>query len=368
MNWKTHPVRFFVLLGFAILAVSAAGAIFALNPPRDGTAPEEKKVAGQVAAKAGDVVCYGYVDVENGITQLAPLQPGRVMEVMAKEGTTVNKDDILLKMDDALARHRLQEAKADLASAEAQVEQAKLMPKQHEAQLAQQRAVVEAAQKRVQAAENLAKYAWGSITGTRTKENSVRAEAAERQVEEAKAAVKVEQEKLRQLQLVKPQLSVARAEAEAAAKQAQVDQANYALQQCELKAPAKGKILQVRVNPGSVLSGQSSQPAILFAAYDEEYSPPIIRAEVEQEFADDLKEGKAVEVRDENIKDPAKKRVWKGKIKRISNGYALRRSSSPDTLRISNNDVSVLEFIIQLDPGQPELRMGQRMRVVVGKN
>ena len=82
-----------------------------------------------------------------------------------------------------------------------------------------------------------------------------------------------------------------------------------------------------------------------------------------------LKVNQVVEVRDEARRTDE---TWKGKIKRIANWYNQRRGNSADAPRIGNNDVHVLEFIVELepskDPKQPPLRMGQRVRIVVGKN
>ena len=350
MRWsRSHPVRLVLLLGFAAIALSTAGALFALHP-RDGSAKEKK--AESLVAATGDkgLVCSGYVDVEGGVTPLAPLQPGRVAEVAVRENDKVKAKQVLLRMDSTLAEQRLREAKADLAAAEAKLHQAESLPGQHDAQVAQQKAAIEAANQRMSAAKDIEKR---KADLARLKQiDQLEADAAAKLAEEAKSAMTAEQEKLKQLTLVDPKLQIARAKADVDARALARSRPSSRWMNATLRAPADGEILLVQVSPGSVITGQSAQPSILFVAR----KPRIVRAEVEQEFADRLSVNQAVTVKDE----ARRKETWTGKVKRVSDWYTQRRSSAPDTLRISNNEVHVLECIIELGPNQAPLRMGQR--------
>src|SRR5438093_4268221 len=86
------------------------------------------------------VVCFGYVDVEHGVTPLYPLVPGRVVQIDVRESQSVEAGAILIRLDDRLARQRLLEAEADLEAAQAQLVQTEKAPQQHQFQLVQQRA------------------------------------------------------------------------------------------------------------------------------------------------------------------------------------------------------------------------------------
>ena len=55
--------------------------------------------------------------------------------------------------------------------------------------------------------------------------------------------------------------------------------------------------------------------------------------------------------------------TWRGKIRRVSDWYGHRRSIWQEPLQF--NDVRTLEGIIELEPGQPPLRIGQRVLVQV---
>ena len=56
--------------------------------------------------------------------------------------------------------------------------------------------------------------------------------------------------------------------------------------------------------------------------------------------------------------------TWRGKVVRLSDWYTHRRSMLQEPLQF--NDVRTLECIVQLDPGQSALRIGQRVRVTLG--
>ena len=55
--------------------------------------------------------------------------------------------------------------------------------------------------------------------------------------------------------------------------------------------------------------------------------------------------------------------IWAGHVVRISDWYTQRRSVMPEPLQY--NDARTLECIIELDAGQPALRIGQRVRVTL---
>ena len=54
---------------------------------------------------------------------------------------------------------------------------------------------------------------------------------------------------------------------------------------------------------------------------------------------------------------------WTGSVLRCADWIANRRSMIDEPGQ--RNDVRTLECIITLDPGEPNLRIGQRMRVMI---
>src|SRR5208282_1725449 len=140
------------------------------------------------------------------------------------------------------------EALADLNAAKEQLKEAAKLPEQHQLKIEQQQAAVDAMKYRLAAAtfvrdlkEKLAKNAI----------DPKEAAAAAEHVKELEAGVRAEEAKLKELKLVDPQSQLRRAEHDVAVREARVKQAKFAVDECVLKAPANGKVLQVLTGPGS---------------------------------------------------------------------------------------------------------------------
>jgi multidrug resistance efflux pump len=335
------------LLGAAVLAVgiAAVGASF-----KKGSAGE---VSVNPTTAEGAVACFGHVDVKHGVTSLYPTRPGRVAEVLVEENQEVKRGALLLRLDDDEPRLRVQEAEAAREAARVQLAQAHKLPEQHQARLAQARAAIEAARNRLAAAEHVC----GRNAALHAKSLLSKAEldVTASQVKEAQALLEAETARLAELRLSDRAADVLRAEAELKAREARLGQAQEALKECGLRAPSDGRVMRVLVGPGELLGAAPKQPALLFCPD----GPRLVRAEVEQEFAHRVKVGQPATVRDESD-DP---RVWRGRVTLLSDWFTQRRSVLQEPLQ--TNDVRTLECLISLDPGQPPLRIGQRVRVLI---
>lgn len=262
----------------------------------------------------------------------------------------------LLKLDDRHARNVLREAQADLKAAEAQRDQARQAEEQHVAKSQQQDAAIKAARSRHSAAQNVHARKKQLLKANQISTEEV--QAASDQIDEAKAGLDAELAKKSELDLVKPRLVLERAEADVLAKEARLDQAQQAVDECTLRAPADGEVLRVLVGPGDVLGSQPKAPAILFCPK----KPLLIRAEVSQEFAGRVQVGQPATIQDETDST----QTWKGKVVRVSHWYTHRRSIMQEPLQV--NDVRTLECIIAFDdPAPPVVRIGQRMRIAIGE-
>src|SRR5439155_13777202 len=163
-------------------------------------------------------------------------------------------------------------------------------------------------------------------------------------------------EELRELHVADPAVEVEHAEAKLRAKQERLEESQYALDECSVKAPVDGKVLRLLIGVGDVLSTQPRQPAVQFCPA----GPRIVRAEVEQEFASRVAKGQTGLIQDDSSNGIS----WRGKVVRVSDWYTHRRSMLQEPLQF--NDVRTLECIVELDPGQPTPRVGQRVRVTLG--
>jgi multidrug resistance efflux pump len=338
----------FVVLGVGVLVASVIGSNWVLNTRRQHELPVDN---GPVDTQP---VGFGHGDVEGGVIPLHPTQPGRVVEVLVKENQPVTKGEVLLRLDDRKQQNDVRQAEAAVNAATARLKQAENLRKEladgvraQQELIAVYKAKLDGARAQLQRATSLFEARPNPLI--RQEELDV-ARAA---VREAEAAVKARQAELDKIKVQDPELEIARARANLAGDRAQLDQARYALEETQLKAPADGTILRLTVNPGELLGSQPKQPAIIFCPN----TPRIVRAEVDQESAGRIHVGQAVLIQD----DARLTGEWRGKVKRISDWYSHRRSLLLEPGQF--NDVRTLECIIELDPKQPHLRIGQRVRV-----
>ena len=360
-------LRLGLWLTAVLLAASAGLTVWALSSRAD--APSASSAATPPAHSDLHYNFLGYADLEQGVTPLYPLQPGRVVQVLAHDGDAVEVGAPLFALDSEAATDVVDEAKADLSGAQLQredaqlqLDEAKKLEAKHQAQLDGQQQAVEARKQEAAAAHAAADKAKRLNSGTDKliPEEDIR--AAEAQAKAADAAAAGEEAKLRLLNLDDPSAAVRRAEdgvreAEAlvSGKQAQLRKAELGLRECTVTAPVKGVVERMLVGVGQALGPNPQQPAVMFAAD----GPRIIRAEVEQEWAHHVALDMSATVQDFSATGP----TWHGKVTRLSDWYTHRRSIMLEPLQL--NDVRTLEAIITLDPGQPPLRIGQRVRVTL---
>jgi multidrug resistance efflux pump len=336
--------------GGALLAFSFACVLWVMRthagedvnspPPQPG----RTKVAG----------CYGYVDIEPGVAKL--YRPGLVAKVVAHDNDVVEKDAPLVLLDDTEAKNNLARAQTALAVAELDLEKAKFLPVEHAEKIAGQNAAIAAKKVQLEGAEKkheLIQKALTDKSGGAEKSDLYTAEAMVRSLQEA---IKGEEATLRGLEKFDPAIDVRRAEKQIAEKQTQVKLAQYALEQCAIKAPSKGTVLRIMVAQGDALGLNPREPAVIFCPD----TPRIIRAEVDQEFANRLFLNQTALIRD----DSTNTSVIRGKVTRLSDWFSHRRSMVQEPLQF--NDVRTLECIITLDANEKiPLRIGQRVRVTM---
>ena len=348
MRTKWRPLHLAFYLGLVTLIASTVGAGWVLSHSRVGRSPAVPSDPAEPA-----LVCFGYVDGPAGVTVLAPLVSGRVTRVEVQENEPVKAGSVLIRLDDRLAQFRLRQVEASLAAAREQLAQARKLPRQQQIKRAQQRAVIEAVQYRVQGARS----ALARKRRQAEKEilSPAEADVAETLLHELEALCQVETGKLSELELNDPDAGFRQAQAEVDAKEAQLNEARTAVEEYALKAPADGAVLRVLVGPGDVVGAQPKQPAVIFCPGGRR----IVRAEAEQEFARSLAIGQTASIRDDSNGEGS----WAGHVIRISDWYTQRRSVMPEPLQY--NDARTLECIIELDTGEPALRIGQRVRVTL---
>jgi multidrug resistance efflux pump len=353
---RPRGLALFWVLGLASLTASVAGAGWILRShagsgPAPAAAPPDTPPPPLVS-------CIGHVDVESGVSFPYPSQPGRVVELPVREGQPVKAGGLLLRTDDTVARAQVEEAEAGVKAAEAKLAEARNARDDHALLVDQQAKAIEAARHDLAAARHIAarKRELAGVTGGGVAKSE--ADAADELVKKAQVGVEAEELKLR---LVKARardidLKIVQAEQDVANKQALARKARFALEECSVKAPVDGTVLRLAMQTGDLLGPQPKVPPMIFCPD----TPRVVRAEVEQEWAGRAAVGQIARIQDETSSNGP---YWTGKVVRVADWMAHRRSVLPDPSQFL--DVRTLECIVAIDPGQPPLRIGQRVRVAL---
>jgi multidrug resistance efflux pump len=338
----------------ALLIVTFIGASKSL-PTSSDQSTSDKPTSSSI--RPGGV---GYWDLEQGVTHLYPLQPGRVVEVFKSDGDEVKENEPLFRMDDQLPRKDWERAKNAAAAAEIQLKRAQQAVRdyqvKYDAEVAAQKETIAAKKGKADAARAKADLAkrWAD-DGNAPKEDAT---AAAKAVQALDAEVRAEEAKLKGLEGLKEpvDLKLQVDAAERALEGAKLDEgkAKIAVDECVVKAPKKGQVLRSFVRFGESLGPNPMTPAMEFACEGKR----IVRAEIEQEFDQGVHVGQTAMVQD----DTRTGTVWTGKVVRVSPWQAKKRERLQEPLVF--NDVRTLEIIIELDSPAP-LKIGQRLRVTL---
>jgi len=301
-----------------------------------------------------EIVAVGHVDGEFGVTALLTSIPGRVTKVLVKEGETVERGQTILELDDRQAKLRVEEALTAERAAQENLAQTQRGPSNHKLKQDQQSASIAAAQAKLGAAR--AQFEYRSELRRFNSITQAELDATGQLVREAEQLVKVEESRLVELNAVDPLAPMRVAEIQLESVKLKVEQARAALADCKLVAPQKGTILRMLVTPGDSLVPTSPQPPVLFLAEGR----LIVRAEVEQEFSDGVQVGMEAMIQDDSRVGQT---LWNGRVERLSDWVARRRSVvfEPGAM----NDVRTLECIVVVEPSDVQLRVGQRVRVIM---
>lgn len=301
-------------------------------------------------------VCTAFVDVEQGITPIYPLAPGRVKKIHVAENQKVKLGEVLFQLDDTLAKAQLAEATADVDAALQQLEQAKSLNVQHQEQLKGQIAAVDARKAELAVSQSKQRSAKKALDNNLLSQDEYI--GAEKGVEAVQSTLRIEEAKLRGLQATNPKTAELLATNDLAARRARLDRAQFGHNECFIKAPFNGEVLRLFISEGESLGSNPKSPAVYICPD----KAKIIRAEVEQEFARRIKLGQVAMIQDDTA---LANDTWKGKVTRVSGWYAQRRSTSLDPMQF--NDLRTLECIIEVETNDqlPPLRIGQKVRVTL---
>lgn len=317
------------------------------------SAPPSELTLGGLPDDAVLVVGSGEIDVDGGTIPLSLSVMGEVEEILVKEDQHVTTGTPMVRLRSVLAKQNVAQAEAAVARAEVGLEQAKRAPAEHRLRVQLQEHAVAASQARLEAQQRQVDKLERLLKISATADENLR--SAQDQLREVKILVDSEDVRIEQLKLERPSEAISVAESALADARSQLAIAREQLARHTLAAPVDGVVLRVLVGPGETLGVHQREPAVWFCPS----KPRIVRCEIEQEFANAVTPGMRADV----YLDGDSSTVYGGTVLRCSEWIAPRRYLPDDpTLR---TDVRTMECLVQLDPKESPLRIGQQVRVVL---
>lgn len=323
------------VLGFVIDAQSRAPAVHPRLDP-----------------KTLSIYAPGRVEGANPETELRPQLAGRVVRVLVAEGDLVEEGQLLVELDDREYRHAVALAEADVELAEAQLE--RLLNGAHPQERSEAAALYRAKQAELQRA----RLAWQRLSELRQAQAISQQEADNQRtlVEAREAEVAAAKARLDHLEAAARPDEVRIAKARIDAARARCELAKVELDRSQLRAPTRGQILDVGVEPGELTGPDAAQPAVIMA--DTISGPLRVRAFVEELDAPRVRIGMTATVTADGLPG----RQFRGRVVRLSPRMSPKqvRSDRP-TERF---DTKTREVWIELESGE-DLVVGLPVDVVI---
>lgn len=335
-----------ILVALSVVMAGAAAAwlvlprtLGAAEPRVDGTGPQSAETP---------LVVPGVIEAASDPVSLSFEQSGRVVEVLVDEGDHVVSGQVVARLDDRLARARVRQAEAALASARARRDLSVRGARAEEIRAleAEVRAADAMARERTRTAER-ARMLLGAGAGTAADrdgaEDAAAVAGANREGADARLAL-----------LRRGTRTESRREAAAAvaAAEAALEEANVSLDQTVLRAPRDGIVLRRYVEPGEHVA--QMPPSVVVTMAD--LTQLRVRAEVDEADVGRVFAGQ----RGYATADAFGARRFSGRIVHITAelGRKVLRAEEPR----ARADTKVLEVLLALDHPE-QLPLGLRVDV-----
>lgn len=303
------PFRLSIVSGAPLLA-AAVLMLGGCSPSQDAVSVITPAAA-QIKPQSQVAVARGKIDVDGGLLDLSSAASGVVQQLLVKEGQSVQKGQLVLRLADDAAR-------ADLAVAESEL------------QLAQTK--LKTRQDRLPALK---------VTLTRWQAAAKQGAADLQSVDEAVQALRDAQS---EVDIAAAEVTVAKRKAE---------QLRALLQRHELRAPEAAVVVRLLAQGGSML--QSGSPVAVLLPK----RPLIVRAEVNESYVTAIREGMKAQVVVDADGSAARQEFPAATVLRISPVYGTARLQD-DAQR---GPVRVVECVLAFDQPPVNVKVGQNVRV-----
>lgn len=301
---------------------------------------------------AAYVAGTGIVEASSENISIGATVPGIVMEVPVKAGDRVKAGDVLFRIDDRDLRAELLVRQANWLASKAKLERLEKLPRAEDLPPAQAR-VRQAEASLEDLRKQIAR--WESVADKRAiNEDDLAQKRSALQVAEAKFEEAGSALRLLEAGAFRPDVEVARAEADAA--KAQIASLEIEIERRVVRAPTDGQLLQVKIRKGEyATAGALAAPLLVLGAVE----PLHVRVDVDENDAWRVKQGTPAEafVRGNRDIKTALQFV------RIEPYVVPKRSlTGESTERV---DTRVLQILFRFDRGELPIYVGQQMDVFI---
>jgi HlyD family secretion protein len=293
----------------------------------------------------------GYVEAQE--VDVNTKLPGRVVELLVKEGDPVEAVQVLAKLDDKDLKAKENQVLATMEAAKAQLQKARTGRRVTEETVKAARERAGAALDRAEAEAQLAAktlermerlFEQGAIPQQQLDEARAKARAAEAAKNEARAAVAEAEAARLKITLAGDEVEAARAQYQQA--QATLEEVRNNLAELEMEAPRAGTVTAVNVEEGELVS--TGLPVITITDFDRNW--------VEMQVNQDIVQG--LQLRQE-VTVLAGEKSYPGEISMIGSkpSFATRRATT------ERGDKDIVTYEVHVSVNNPELRPGMNVEV-----
>jgi HlyD family secretion protein len=261
---------------FAVMTISVA----MIDARSSGLAEISTATSDRGPRLTDRIYASGIVEGRTEEVHLRPEQVGRVTQVLVEAGKCVEAGDVLVRLDDDRQRQEVALAKANLEFANAELERLENGAR------AEEREEAHALQRAAKSRLDQAVRTWNRIEQLRHQRAIPQQEAEDQQaqVDTLKAELEAAASRVRQIEAPARADEVRSALARVAAAQAQLDLAKIGMAKTELRAPTRGCVLDVNIEPGEFTGPDANEPLVVLSdtsvvrvrAYVEELDAPRV--------------------------------------------------------------------------------------------
>ena len=249
------------VLKYVLISAGLTAIVFAILFTGSQTRMSGHKILTPPPLDSTAIFAMGRIEGETQEIGLRPQLSGRIVQVLIQEGQSVERGQVLLRLDDRRQRYEVALASAELDLAQAQLE--RLL----NGARAEEREEAQALHRAKMAELEQAQLTWKRTQPLRLADAVSQQEADNQQsrVNTLTSEVAAARARLKNLQSPARKDEVKMAHARINAAKARLELASVELDRTNLRAPIRGQVLQITVEVGELCGPTSAEAAIVMA-------------------------------------------------------------------------------------------------------